>query len=366
MSLLTNFKDLYYVMPFLDVLKNKYEIICILILGGSEFTLKLKVGVDVKLTRKQFLTMINLLGAITIATDCRKITKDKIELSFDLKNKFEIQLTNMSTETIKLIELFFNGTRYGATFIKSTGEDSFSINKKTLRIIYDKDIVVETDDGLKFYLKHMTPGIIVEAFVRDIHNVNLFKDWSDRIVFDIGAECGDTALYYASKGAKVYSFEPMRAHFDAMQKNMSLNPELAKNIIATNAAIGKDGELLFYHSDRADIAEGASFVYNKHGKNARTSKVQGFSLKTVYEKFGIKHIDLLKMDCKGCEFNLTDNDLKIVDSVKIEYLADGDKQKLQNLLTTLQNNNFQYIIFRHEPIFYASNLVCATIYAKKQ
>lgn len=147
---------------------------------------------------------------------------------------------------------------------------------------------------------------------------------------------------------------------------MSLNPELAKNIIATNAAIGKDGELLFYHSDRADIAECASFVYNTHGKNARTSKVQGLSLNTAYEKFGIKHIDLLKMDCKGCEFNLTDNDLKIVNSVKIEYLAGGDKQKLQKLLTTLQNNNFQYIIFRHEPIYYASNLVSATIYAKKQ
>lgn len=147
---------------------------------------------------------------------------------------------------------------------------------------------------------------------------------------------------------------------------MSLNPELAKNIIATNAAIGKDGELLFYHSDRADIAECASFVYNTHGKNARTSKVQGLHLNTAYEKFGIKHIDLLKMDCKGCEFNLTDNDLKIVNSVKIEYLVGGDKQKLQKLLTTLQNNNFQYIILRHEPIYYASNLVSATIYAKKQ
>jgi len=354
-------------MPFLDVVKNKYSIICAIIFGYSKFKLNLKVGIDITLDReKQFLTMIDLLGAITFAASCKKITNSKVEISFDLKNKFEIELDNLTIENAKLLELLFIGTRFGATFIKSTDNDKFSVDGKTLKIIYDDDIIVETNKGLRFYLKHMSPGIIVEAFIRDIHNVDLFERWTDKLVIDVGAECGDTAIYYASKGAKVFSFEPIKAHFDSMQKNLSLNPQVSQNITATNAAIGQDGDLIFYHSDRADVAEGASFVFNTHGTSARISKVQGFSLRTTYQKFGIEHVDLLKMDCKGCEFYLKDDDLKIVDRIKIEYLTYDNEHRLEDLIEILKKNNFQYIVFRHEPIFYRSNLVSATIYGKRR
>ena len=41
----------------------------------------------------------------------------------------------------------------------------------------------------------------------------------------------------------MYSFEPIKAHNDAMIQNISLNPDLSKNIIAVNAAMGKDETL---------------------------------------------------------------------------------------------------------------------------
>ena len=72
------------------------------------------------------------------------------------------------------------------------------------------------------------------------------------------------------------------------------------------------------------------------------------------------------MDCKGCEFNLVDENLKIVDNIKIEYLAYDNKHRLEDLLGILKRNNFQYIIFRHEPIFYRSNSFSTTIYANKK
>ena len=365
MNFLTNLKDLYYILPFLDSVKNKYGLIFDVI-SGSKFRLKLKVGVDLTLNRDQLVTMIDLLGAITFATSCEKVSQNTIELSFDQKNKFRVSLDNLSIENTKLLELLFNGTRFGATFIKSSGQDNFSVARKTLKIIENQKTIVETSNGLRFYLEHISPGTIIEAFIRDIHNVGEFDDWNNKIVVDVGAECGDTAIYYASKGAKVYSFEPMKAHFDAMIKNLSLNPQISQRVTPTNAAIGEDGELTFYHSNRADIAEGASFVYNTHGSTAKISKVKGYSLNTVYSEFGLSHVDLLKMDCKGCEFNLVDENLKIVDNIKIEYLVYDNKHRLEDLLDVLKRNNFQYIIFRHEPIFYRSNSFSATIYANKK
>lgn len=47
---------------------------------------------------------------------------------------------------------------------------------------------------------------IYETFVEEPYRVRKAKD--DETVIDIGGNIGDTALYFASKGYKVYAFEP--------------------------------------------------------------------------------------------------------------------------------------------------------------
>ena len=169
----------------------------------------------------------------------------------------------------------------------------------------------------------------------------------DKIVFDVGANVGDTALFYANEGAKVYSFEPIKAHYDAMIQNISLNPDLSKNIIAVNAAMGKDETLKFFQDSEADISYSASFVYNHHGKNAKIVEVQGYSLDTIISKYEISKVDLLKMDCKGCEFFLSNNNLDKVSALKIEYGAYDNSHKLEDLIETLKSNGFNYAIYQH-------------------
>ena len=85
-----------------------------------------------------------------------------------------------------------------------------------------------------------------ETFVTDLHHINSKIDWKDKVVIDVGPEYGDTPLYFASMGAKVYAFEAQKSHYEGMLENLSLNPELSKQIIPTNAAIGKDGFLDFF------------------------------------------------------------------------------------------------------------------------
>ena len=47
------------------------------------------------------------------------------------------------------------------------------------------------------------------------------------------------------------------------------------------------------------------------------------------------------MDCKGCEFLLTENALKNVDMVKIEFLSLDNSHKLKDLLKILENAGFK-------------------------
>ena len=50
------------------------------------------------------------------------------------------------------------------------------------------------------------PLIFSETFLADIHFSNF--DLKNKIVIQAGGFIGDTALYYSSRGAKVFSFEP--------------------------------------------------------------------------------------------------------------------------------------------------------------
>ena len=109
----------------------------------------------------------------------------------------------------------------------------------------------------------------------------------------------------------------------------------------------------------------ASFVSNNQSKNFKYELVNGYKLETARKKFGINHIDLLKMDCKECEFYLTNEDLKDIDRIKLEYTIMNKKYKLDDLLDLLKRNGFMCSIFRHIDTSILSNRFSATIYATK-
>ena len=61
-------------------------------------------------------------------------------------------------------------------------------------------------------------------------------------VLDVGAFVGDTALYYARRGAFVVAVEPVPGNFELMLRNLELNPDLKSGILPINAAVGgEDG-----------------------------------------------------------------------------------------------------------------------------
>tara|TARA_B100000953_G_C18026824_1_gene422005 strand:- start:771 stop:1874 length:1104 start_codon:yes stop_codon:yes gene_type:complete len=363
--------NLYTLYPYIKPVKNKYGLLFSIIFGRTPNKIKLKNGSVIDTSSLQFETILCLLGTICFSTSY-SVKSNIIELCFDTKNKFIINLNTLNLEDKNLLELLFFAQRHGANFLINEDIDTDDFRDKTFKISeMNGKKIIETSTGIKFYLDSMQPrNTIMETFVQKIHLISSEDDWNNKIVVDVGAECGDTPLYFASLGATVYAFEPVKAHYDAMMRNLSLNPELAKKIIPINAAIGKDELLKFNQSSLADIAGVASFVYNVYGKDTgygatKTFEIQGYSLESAFEKFDIQHVDLLKMDCKGCEFFLTKEALKNVDKVKIEYFAADNSHKLKDLYNLLENAGFKNMIYRANPFANYSNSYEGRMYGKK-
>ena len=359
--------NLYTLYPYIKPVKNKYGLLFSIIFGRTPNKIKLKNGSVIDTSSLQFETILCLLGTICFSTSY-SVKSNIIELCFDTKNKFIINLNTLNLEDKNLLELLFFAQRHGANFLINEDIDTDDFRDKTFKISeMNGKKIIETSTGIKFYLDSMQPrNTIMETFVQKIHLISSEDDWNNKIVVDVGAECGDTPLYFASLGATVYAFEPVKAHYDAMMRNLSLNPELAKKIIPINAAIGKDEQLKFYVSgDDESGTLGASFVSNIQDKNFKIELVDGYKLETARKKFGINHIDLLKMDCKECEFYLTDDDIKDVDRIKLEYAIWNKKFKLDDLLDLLKRNGFKCSIFRNTDTSRLSNRIGGNIYATK-
>ena len=121
-------------------------------------------------------------------------------------------------------------------------------------------------------------------------------DVKGRDVIDVGANIGDTALYFASKGAKhVYAYEPFPYFYRMAQCNVRIN-HLTKKITLINEGCGRNGRIKAY--DGSNITCGNALIASNTGK-----WIKVVDLKTIINEFKIKD-GALKLDCEGCEYRL--------------------------------------------------------------
>ena len=196
-------------------------------------------------------------------------------------------------------------------------------------------------DGAKIYFDFFDPAVVTETWLYEIYFLG--HDLSKWFILDVGAYIGDTALYYAKRGAFVVAVEPLPSHYEDMLKNIELNPDLKSKIIPINVAIGsEDGYAEFGYSRSVDC--GASmYYYDKHRVRVRLVK-----LSTLIKELNAKGIDLnkfkfkaLKMDCEGCEYDVILNDyehVKLFDEVYFEYHAFITRIPVEMLLKKLSKD----------------------------
>lgn len=139
--------------------------------------------------------------------------------------------------------------------------------------------------------------------------LKVFEKYSEpgNIVVDIGAWVGGTVLYAAAGGADVITFEPDPVAFPILQKNVDTNPDLAKQINITNAAIGiENGQVELFNNAPGNSGSSLSnfFGYTNEGTQAPCATVEMLDGRAVLESLEMDRVSLVKIDIEGAEYDL--------------------------------------------------------------
>lgn len=217
-----------------------------------------------------------------------QVKDSKLILNADLRGKFPSILTRNLYKN--MIERFLYQIYAISKLTQHMRWDECRKNNG-LKILFENQIIIFTD----FNVQQITEIFYDEQY-RSLTN--------SKCVVDIGANVGDTAIYFVKKGVeKVIAVEPIV--FDDLKKNIEIN-----------------------HCNDQIIPICAS--------------CPEYSLKEIINQYKIDDVFplALKIDCEGCEYKLiedTPNEiLKKFTYVMLEY-HDGKR----NLITKFNQNGFQ-------------------------
>jgi FkbM family methyltransferase len=144
-----------------------------------------------------------------------------------------------------------------------------------------------------------------------------FLDVKNKVVLDIGANIGDTALLFAYKGAKkVIAYEPYLYQYNRAEENIRLN-NMQDKIILKREAIGMENK-------KMTLSDGYT-----NGSQTLSETADGIETKqtTLSEVIRQYHPDIIKSDCEGSEYDIFLNtpieELKELKQISIDYHRRG-------------------------------------------
>lgn len=196
--------------------------------------------------------------------------------------------------------------------------------------------------------------IFEEVYKTHLFDSVLPKAKEGTVAIDVGANVGIVSHYFSSKFEKVYSIEPSTRHYDVLKYMLDYNE--IKNVFPQKFALSaKDGESDFYlYSNRTmDSLYGNIAVNNQTGLvQTGTEKVTLKRIDTFMEEQKIEHVDLLKLDCEGVEFEILGGEgfAKIapkIDTLVAEVHSFSGRNPNQ-LIDSLKINGFQVQVVPHD------------------
>jgi FkbM family methyltransferase len=181
----------------------------------------------------------------------------------------------------------------GDTIILKSRFDSGAVTNNFQNYFFWNDDVLHVTNPNLSELKFVGAdknGDIQAVFFDEVYGE---LDVKDKIVVDIGANIGDTAIYFASKGAKkVIALEPFTQNYELAKKNIELNNLTNKIDLIQAGCSDVSGTIKI--SNKSD---GPCSILSEVPEGL---EIPLLSLNDIVKKYNIDS-GILKMDCEGCE-----------------------------------------------------------------
>lgn len=159
------------------------------------------------------------------------------------------------------------------------------------------------NDGKPFKFHGADDEKLMRTIVAEIFELDHYKQLIDYctpiknpVILDLGAQVGLASIYFSQlKGARIVSVEPSPQMFHILNMNKDLYPMIEP---VNYAATCKDEKRQMAASN--DTAPADSLYYN-HGTHF---DIEGRTIETIMNEKGLTHIDALKVDIEGGEYEL--------------------------------------------------------------
>ena len=175
-------------------------------------------------------------------------------------------------------------------------------------------------------------------------------NYSEQIIYDIGAYEGLFTTFFARRAKHVYAFEPNPITFKMLLKNLILNR--LKNVNAYEVALGNvvDSMTLIMRTSNLATSSLEEKIGNqiKREKGSIKAEVKVFPLDYLIKTYDLSPPDFIKIDVEGMEFNVLIGMKNIISEYKprlfIEIHGADDIFKIKNIkniISFLRHYNYK-------------------------
>jgi len=189
--------------------------------------------------------------------------------------------------------------------------------------------LIRVPSGERFFIRTARGwhdlGTIHDTFVKQIYGDH--PPVAGKTVIDVGANIGDTAVYFAKRGAHVVAYEPDPEMCALARRNASLN---GLTIKVRDAGIGSKSETLLLSSSPSGadsmsvtLFRGVTPVNRMHIKTTPVRIAAFADELACFDTLG-----LVKFDCEGCEYpalaGLPHELMRRIEHIIMEYHSHGE------------------------------------------
>lgn len=211
---------------------------------------------------------------------------------------------------------------------------AFFSNKSQNAYFYN-GLIVPIDSRFSF-------GYINAIFFQKIYGQTQ-ANW--QTIVDIGANRGYFSLFAAQNlpNARIYAIEPFATTFQILSKNIHANHFESRIEPLSFAVSLENGHSPFYIGE--DLLDNSllKIVSDKPD----TVLVETRSLVSFMDSYSMTHIDMLKMNCEGSEYDILMNTpqtyLQRIHHIRLEYHTPKPELTIDVLKAYLENQGFRCV-----------------------